>query len=469
MELPNPPRFWWLKRLSWLGLGMLIALAGMRWWWGYHADRLYAREMDRLRAAGRPAALGELASPAIPDDQNAAEFLRQAARLLDPNVESPRQSNLRYASYPPFPPEWWSAAEASYRASQPALQLVREARQHHRADWKRELVSPAINVRFPTLNPSRNVANVLADAALYEHFTGRDDLAIERLRDAIAQANALDEHPFLVAHLTSCGLHALTASNAMVIAPGLGMSDQERSTTQPVKHASKQQIQALISELLDERSQQQSLIRAVDGERVFLIDTAESSASAVKLLRPMLVMDVGRSMGFYDAQIRLADAPTWPAARRLWPGWATANGISRGLSLALRMGSPRWIEPNYRVRTERRLAAVSLAGQLFRIDHDRWPTTLAELVPDYLPTVPIDPMCPDSKPLRYVLAANGARPIVYSVGDDGAERPNPEAHLPWAPVYGWNDFRQQARTPQLDQYRDLSRFIADPAKSPKED
>src|SRR5262245_42071518 len=44
---PYPPRYWWLTRLSALVVLLGLALAGLRWWWGNHADR----KMDAVIAA----------------------------------------------------------------------------------------------------------------------------------------------------------------------------------------------------------------------------------------------------------------------------------------------------------------------------------------------------------------------------------------------------------------------------------
>ncbi len=64
---------------------------------------------------------------------------------------------------------------------------------------------------------------------------------------------------------------------------------------------------------------------------------------------------------------------------------------------------------------------VALAAQAFHREHQRFPTELDELVPEYLPEVPIDWYSGD--PLLYRLDADGA--IVYSVYvdqfDDGGE------------------------------------------------
>lgn len=58
---------------------------------------------------------------------------------------------------------------------------------------------------------------------------------------------------------------------------------------------------------------------------------------------------------------------------------------------------------------------IGLALELYHREHGKWPETLAELSPKYLPTLPADPIT--GKPLHYKVV--GDRPIVYSVGVDG--------------------------------------------------
>lgn len=69
----------------------------------------------------------------------------------------------------------------------------------------------------------------------------------------------------------------------------------------------------------------------------------------------------------------------------------------------------------------RRHAVLTIiAIESFRRARGVWPTTLAELVPAYLPRVPRDPF--DGAPLRYKpAAAGGGTPTLYSVGADGVD------------------------------------------------
>ena len=76
------------------------------------------------------------------------------------------------------------------------------------------------------------------------------------------------------------------------------------------------------------------------------------------------------------------------------------------------------ITTEFRVRAERRTAALLLALRLYRLDHPRWPTALAELVPTYLPAVPLDPVAGNGRPIGYLVVAHaqptgGDRVLLY--------------------------------------------------------
>lgn len=60
-------------------------------------------------------------------------------------------------------------------------------------------------------------------------------------------------------------------------------------------------------------------------------------------------------------------------------------------------------------------AYLGLALELYHREHKKWPDSLAELSPQYLPTLPLDPIT--GKPLQYKVVKD--RPLVYSVGVDG--------------------------------------------------
>lgn len=63
------------------------------------------------------------------------------------------------------------------------------------------------------------------------------------------------------------------------------------------------------------------------------------------------------------------------------------------------------------------LARAALASARYRAAKGGWPARLADLVPDYLPEVPVDPF--DGKPLRMTTADGGT--VLYSVGLNGKD------------------------------------------------
>jgi hypothetical protein len=75
---------------------------------------------------------------------------------------------------------------------------------------------------------------------------------------------------------------------------------------------------------------------------------------------------------------------------------------------------------HYRALAMRRMAAVALAIRLFEIDYGRRPDRLDDLVPEYLPEIPLDPFSAGRHPVRY--RPQAPRPILYSVSNDGIDQ-----------------------------------------------
>lgn len=92
-------------------------------------------------------------------------------------------------------------------------------------------------------------------------------------------------------------------------------------------------------------------------------------------------------------------------------------------------GTPAWKDPKLdidrlistmtRAHAERTFTAISLACQLYRADKGNWPESVKDLVPKYLPRVPIDPWGNGKQTFGYALIKGGLpdgsdRPLVYA-------------------------------------------------------
>jgi hypothetical protein len=79
-------------------------------------------------------------------------------------------------------------------------------------------------------------------------------------------------------------------------------------------------------------------------------------------------------------------------------------------------------------------AITAIAMELYRRRHDRWPSSLDDLVPMILPSVPVDRF--DGKPLKYGWPTHSFRPVLYCVGTDGDDDGgNPPRHATGEPDY----------------------------------
>ena len=70
-----------------------------------------------------------------------------------------------------------------------------------------------------------------------------------------------------------------------------------------------------------------------------------------------------------------------------------------------------------RHQADEQVVLAELAIGLFHEDHGHWPATLEELVPDYLPKVPLD--LHGKGPLIYRVTDGGY--VLYSVSHDGRD------------------------------------------------
>jgi hypothetical protein len=92
----------------------------------------------------------------------------------------------------------------------------------------------------------------------------------------------------------------------------------------------------------------------------------------------------------------------------------------------------RAIEKGMRAETERSTALCAIALKRYSLRHGNYPASLDALVPEFLPSVPVDYM--DGKPMKYHLNPDGSFTL-YSVGEDGKDDGGDASLQP-----GWTSF-----------------------------
>jgi hypothetical protein len=463
---PYPRRYWWLKRLTVGGVIALLLLTVAWFWWRHDAETRLDAALAQLRAAGDPVSPDDLTVPDLKDADNAAYWLKFGASKINPNIDSPSSSNYEWNSEVfPYPPKWFSIENATVGLDQAAFKDLREARRHSRVQWLNKYPSPLATVLLPHLNSQRNLANHASDYAMLLHFNGNDAEALEMIEDIYAQSDAGEHEPFLVSHLVSLGIRALATDRLSKIAPELTVKGISAPTTHPNAHpATREQVQRMIARLLETKLRTEWTPRAYTAERLMQLDTIQASGKQTLLLEPMLKLDATHTALTSNRLAVGAKETNWPAAEKAMKALGpprTSDNPARVIGQATTPSLDRAMETTFRVEEECKATAVSLAFRLDRLDHGgAFPSSLQDLVPNYLPGVPIDPFAPGNRPLGYVIVENGKRPIVYSVGDDGIDDTAAGAAVPKMAYYGWSYGVK-------DQYQDLTRWHPPASAIPK--
>jgi hypothetical protein len=438
---------------------LLLLVVGTHLGWGYHARRQLTGQIESLRLRGEPTSPADFfPPPPVPDNENAAWYLRRASQSLHGDHPAWTRLHLLEIDFdeplrPPLTADELACVREIVALEREALRHVAAAATRHAVHWPLARRSPMYLTAVPDLNQQRDVANLLWVAVLSAYEAGDHGEAIGLIRQMLFIGEALEREPSYVTHLVSLGIYTMAARSASDLAPGLSVSGNG-SATSPA--ASAQQVRALVDALLDETSMregQRFSLRAARAEQIDALTALADGAihlddvliicpgepadpRAWKILRPLLrpwILSDAALLCRIDTETLEATAePTLPAFLARAPDTeARLRGCYPRHPFAMIMMPDyfRAARNHYLALADRRMAATALALRCYAADHaGRRPPRLADLVPVYLPAVPQDPFATDDRSLGY--CGDPRRPLLYSVGPDGIDDGGSEFRSP---------------------------------------
>ncbi len=403
------------------------------------------RELARLKELGEPVTFADLIPPVSPH-QDGTLFYQQAIAQLEiaeKQVPQPvRDSVYEFISRQPQKPFKLSDVQKVLREVEPALKTLRQALNYphmRMVDWDAAEENPAA-ILFPHFSRFREFARLLCAEGLWRKRQGDIDGAIESIMTALKLVRRMDDEPLLIGFLVQGAIFAITVNGLQRI-----LEDAD---------ASPQTYRSLVAELkawdID-----RNFVRTLQGERVFSITACQwAQKASLRELQELMnessnTPQINLSMWlsgkrtfiaqnelvmlrYHEALLSLArkGAPyDWASLERLEKQWQEevdrpAPSLSLGalklawdnkaLAKLLFFTWSRAMQRAASFHALQRLSQVAVALRLYRHKHGRYPETLQELVPKYLPSLPVDPF--DGKPLRYKRLADGFK--VWSVGID---------------------------------------------------
>jgi hypothetical protein len=266
-----------------------------------------------------------------------------------------------------------------------------------------------------------DLINVCAHAANFAIRGGDIVSFIEFLRDEMGIQRILSAGP-----ASPFQNQALSAEDYL---SGTIAADGRKLVAALNRPSDKQAIAALIRDVLDDepvlttqrRLAQRNRIEAIQEMRHLPRDDSDDSAWERKsrpvmryILKAQFLhrnLDVLRNYDVFEAAL---GKPSFPLAIRGMAKVREVVAIDRwNVSYVAIPDVPYEMYMHFGGVAFRRMAAISVAIRVYQSDHGgRPPKNLGELIPDYLPSIPIDPFDENGSPIRL----NSQRSWLYSVG-----------------------------------------------------
>lgn len=427
------------KRIVWGCFGFLVAavvltvIGGAIWYAAEstRARRQLAAEVKYLRDRGAPLTSIELTSHylhAFRDPAIAQELLAALHLADDPDLKLLSQSLPIVGTGgdpPPLLQPWAQQQEVEqYLAKHQRLLAALEALGknpgpiHFTTDLRM-----GIHALLPNVQRSRHAARLLTLQFHVDLRHQRSDLAISRIEQQIAFAQSLREEPVMVSQLVHLALFQIAIRNIEFLLQNGQLFDAELA-----------RLQAALRRV----DLQSGFKRGIEGETATAYttstwplallgdDSAPASLSPEEVERlsklpPSRPGDVAMMLRLFR-QVRTASDESLVAARAECEKVdgeikALAGSPTKVFYMQTLMTFPAlraYANAFQRAETYRQSADTGLAALRYRQAHQKWPDSLQQLVPAFLPQVPVDPY--NGKELLFQATPTEFK--VYSVGEN---------------------------------------------------
>jgi hypothetical protein len=418
-------------------------------WWG---ARKLSAALAMLREKNEPTRFEEFVPPPVPDADNVAaapvfqEVLLSAkdSRLgkLDlpwkkiTGEPEPGESTIHFTARflnPDFKGDDQAAGELVLESLAPSAPLLEEVAQAVRRPgvcWPLDYSKAADQIVIPHLTPMLNTSRGFAGRAQAELAAGRPDNAFADVHTILALARAAGSYPFLISLLVE---NSISYHASRVISDGL--KRQAWTDAQLADLSSELSRIDLLALLSNSLSAERVNVLTFTGSRTSMLrilqhgtpDTGKvtlhnAALRAAETLWPSgwLNEDKAAYIGFIQRYIdavnhpkelpsTLGDIEASLTTRTVW------NKIKNPILSAVLPAILGAVKTIAATQTTLRSLATACAVERYRMAHGRLPSTLEDLVPAFLPSVPTDPLT--GKPLCYKPSESSSY-LIYGTGWD---------------------------------------------------
>jgi hypothetical protein len=417
------------RRWRWLKLGCAVVAAGLvsSVAWLFIDRELTQRSSERELTAVRTELENSnpdwtwerlnAARPHPPAEKNGAELIPRIKLLTHPDWGKAVR-NLESASHPETPPNVRYApaiiaqVQRDLELSADAVQLARTLKDCPLGH--RDVVLPALVFDAPLdeTQQTRHVAHLLRWEVEVAVEVGDARRAADGLLALLNASRSVGDEPFPISQLVRIAVRAVTVR-------GIERAIAQRSDIPLVE----------LQNALAADAEEPLFLYGVRGDRAafdrFYENVLNDEIAPEDVLpdytplswwryRTTISADRAATLRCMNRYVEIAHRPVHEQHAILAAVPEIPTGRRYHLSNLLLMSGSinRFADAYRRSATETRCAVVGVACERFRQQHKRWPESLNDLVPVFLPAVPLDPY--NGEPLRYAKLNDGV--VVHSVG-----------------------------------------------------
>jgi len=432
-----------------IGVLLVVASSGVAWWLHTQdaaAQKFVENEVGRIQAAGEPITIQDLyqdhrAPPgtaditpfwmAVIDGFDARQFNFDGKTVAIVGTDGP-------AALDPGDEAGLAAASDFLQKYDKTIQATLDAARETGESRFPVTFEAGMTAFLPHVPKLRLISRLLLLRSQSQRARGDIEGALESIDAIFAASDSLSHQLLLVEHLVRLAIFGVALKEAQELIGEQKLSNEQLTDLQ--KRLTSSDVQA-------------ALTRALYGERAMsylTFQNLDTLAKSQPLKGRQLVLDTGGKL------TRPADclmslelfAETIDASHQLFPAALTQvqevesrlktmvgsrnplHKVQYRYTLALFPAARAAFEADGRALASRDALIAAIAAERHRLKHGTYPSRLDELVPDFLPAIPIDPF--DGRPLRFVRSDDGLR--IYSVGrnrkdDGGMERTTGEPDI----------------------------------------
>lgn len=417
--------------LSLLVALLIVALAGgLLYWWLILQPRLEAQddvnaEVARIQAAGEPITTADMAAfHRVPEGTFDATLLWLDAIELSLQAKGPPAQDLPYVGTgkvelldPQVPGSLLTAAEVYLASHEDAVAAARQAAAVH-GECRYPMDFTLGFGAAPDINQVRQLARLLSLRSRVAAIRGNSDRAIESVELLFALAKSLEHEPAMLPQLVRLAVLGLADGQTEFLIAKLNLEDDQLL-----------QLQEGLAPAPLQKSMQLSLLgeRAMGYYSLLQLSPGTSHTRTANRSVPLAhAIECRDYLILMEEMLTAAELPppeAWLRAETLGRNFGANVGKplqpSRGGVLAQSLPAVQQLfAATARAQVERDCLIAGIAFRRFELAQGRPPATLAELVPDLLPSVPADPF---NRGGQAKLVVNGQMFAIYSVGQNGID------------------------------------------------